>query len=99
MEGWQLVVRVGQHLDERYRRPGKRADHNPGQDENKDISATTQGARQRTDGNHREKAAAKAEELDGGDGEPEQNTQHGAETGARRYAKNIRDTSGLRNRL
>ena len=85
----QLVVGIGQHLEERGRRAGQRADHHAGQHQDQRAVADADRSRDESDKRHRGEPAGEAHQLDRQHRERQEDAEHRAQPGARRDAEDV----------
>ena len=91
----ELVVGVGQDLEQRDRRAQHRSDGDAGQHQGEHRIVPPHREAHRIDRPHREHSPREGEELDRADGEREEDTEYGTEARPRRDAEDIGRDQGI----
>jgi hypothetical protein len=85
----QLIVGVGQDLEQGDGRAGEGTHHHPGQDQHQDGLAAMHQRGDGIDEAHRGKAGGERQQLDTGHRQRQEDAEHSAQTGSRRDTQNI----------
>ena len=88
-DGRQLVVGVGQDLQERDDRAGEGAYDHAGQHQDQNGIAPARGCGHEVDQSHGDQAADEGQQLDTQDRQRQEDAEHGPKPGTRRYAQDV----------